>query len=124
MNRCYNCKCEVTPDNAYKDSSKKSGLSSECKECHVNRRYLRLYGITRQQAIDLLEHQGGVCGCCQKEVFFTDRRTHVDHCHTTGDVRGIICHHCNTMLGNAKDDPKILARAIEYLKNPPANEVT
>lgn len=40
---------------------------------------------------------------------------HIDHCHTTGKIRGVLCHHCNRMLGGARDNPETLAKAIEYL---------
>lgn len=40
---------------------------------------------------------------------------YVDHCHTTGKVRGILCGNCNTGLGHFKDSPMLLQRAIEYL---------
>lgn len=40
---------------------------------------------------------------------------HVDHCHKTGAVRGVLCHLCNTGLGSFRDSPTLLARAINYL---------
>lgn len=40
----------------------------------------------------------------------------IDHCHVTGKVRGLLCNGCNTALGAFQDDPKVLRRAISYLK--------
>jgi hypothetical protein len=40
----------------------------------------------------------------------------VDHCHTTGAVRGILCHHCNLLLGHAKDAEDTLLSAVTYLR--------
>lgn len=47
----------------------------------------------------------------------------VDHDHTTGLIRGVLCGDCNRALGHANDDPHVLAGLIEYLKNPPGGQV-
>lgn len=41
---------------------------------------------------------------------------HVDHCHTTNDIRGLLCRHCNLLLGHAKDRVVVLQAAIRYLR--------
>ena len=46
-------------------------------------------------------------------------RLHIDHCHKTGNVRGLLCSNCNIGIGNMQDNIDILKVAIEYLKNPP-----
>ena len=46
-------------------------------------------------------------------------RLHIDHCHNSGDVRGLLCSNCNLGIGNLKDNIKILKNAILYLENPP-----
>lgn len=74
-----------------------------------------LYGITVAQAEALLVTQGGGCALCKEPLQFGSKKTHVDHCHATGAVRGVLCHHCNMMLGFAKDNPAVLKAAIEYL---------
>lgn len=43
-------------------------------------------------------------------------RGHVDHCHSTGKIRGILCHQCNVAMGLVKDDTSILQNMIGYLK--------
>jgi Recombination endonuclease VII len=63
----------------------------------------------------LLATQGGVCAICGNKST-TKRPWHVDHDHTTGQIRGILCHHCNLLLGNAKDNMQTLRHAIVYLR--------
>jgi len=80
---------------------------------------LRNYGITVEQYDKLVDLQGGVCAICRRE----DDQGHqlaVDHCHSSGTVRGLLCHKCNVALGLFRDDPAALAAAAEYLRNPPA----
>lgn len=72
----------------------------------------RRYGLTIEERAALLEKQGGVCAIC-----FCDDPTDVDHCHSTGKVRGILCRQCNTALGLFKDDTARLAQAVVYLND-------
>jgi hypothetical protein len=58
----------------------------------------------------MFDEQDGKCLICQEAVTLV-----VDHCHTTGQIRGLLCNPCNTSLGHFKDDVKRLQRAIEYL---------
>jgi hypothetical protein len=77
---------------------------------------LRRYGITAQEYDDLLTAQSGVCAICGHSERYRDRqRLAVDHCHTTGRVRGLLCSACNKGIGCFEDDPAILERAIDYL---------
>ena len=66
----------------------------------------------------LLESQNYKCAICgSKETGRIDiKYFNVDHCHKTGKIRGLLCHSCNRMLGDAKDDPNILSKGIDYLK--------
>lgn len=77
---------------------------------------LRRYGITLEQRDALFTSQGSVCAVCASDTP-GGKGWHVDHCHRTQAVRGILCHHCNLMLGNAKDNPATLAAAITYLSH-------
>jgi hypothetical protein len=80
------------------------------------------YGITPEQFDELFEAQGRVCAICKTGVA-TKNGWHIDHCHETKRVRGLLCHRCNLMLGNARDSVVFLAEAISYLKSPPAGAV-
>lgn len=74
------------------------------------------YGLTGDAWDDLFNKQGCVCALCGADAPGGHGSWHTDHCHETGAVRGILCHHCNLMLGNARDNVTTLSNAIEYLK--------
>jgi hypothetical protein len=68
------------------------------------------------------EKQGHVCAICGGRNTYSctkkvDYDLYVDHCHSTGKVRGLLCNHCNRGIGLFKDDISNLERAILYLKN-------
>lgn len=83
---------------------------------------MRTYGLARGAYADLLAHQGGHCWICRR-ANGRSRALSVDHCHRTGEVRGLICRPCNNMLGHLRDDPEAFFRAGLYLIDPPAREV-
>src|SRR3990167_10997858 len=72
-----------------------------------------LYGITVAQYEDMLRQQGGCCKICGKCP--TKMRLSVDHCHTTGKIRALLCSGCNVGLGGFKDNPDLLRKGLEYL---------
>jgi hypothetical protein len=80
----------------------------------------RFFGITREQYDALLEKQGGGCAFCGVDASIDpDGKRHmlsVDHCHTTGEIRGLLCRNHNTMIGMAQDDPEILLKAAMYVE--------
>jgi hypothetical protein len=71
------------------------------------------YGLTKEQYDALVEAAGGTCQICG--VAFGDE-FHVDHCHETGLVRGLLCRRCNYALGWMDDSPPRLLAAYMYLK--------
>jgi len=81
------------------------------------------YGITQTEWDALFTSQGNCCGNCRSTDPGTKTHWHTDHDHVSGEVRGILCAHCNRMVGAAKDDIDILLQAVEYLKNPPARKI-
>jgi hypothetical protein len=85
----------------------------------VKLRYLlRLYNIGLDEYEQLFAKQLGVCAVCGNEP--SKEALCVDHDHTTGEIRGLLCRKCNTLLGMANEQIKVLESAIRYLKNPPA----
>lgn len=79
------------------------------------------FGISLDDYNKMMEDQQGVCKICGLPESKLDhrsklpRRLAVDHCHSTGKVRGLLCSDCNTALGLMKDNPKLLNEAIKYL---------
>jgi hypothetical protein len=80
-------------------------------------RLKKKFGITVEQRDAMLAGQGGVCKGCGSSTPNWKGDWHVDHCHKTGQIRGILCHNCNTALGRVKDDPDILQALIKYLES-------
>lgn len=73
------------------------------------------YRLTVAEYEAILDRQGGICPIC-----LTEKAVHVDHCHATGVVRGILCAHCNKGLGCFRDKTERMVRACEYLRAVPA----
>jgi hypothetical protein len=76
------------------------------------------YGIGLSEFAALLETQGGGCAICGRPDpgISWGKNLHVDHCHKTGAVRGLLCQSCNTSIGRFGDDPEMLRKAIAYLE--------
>lgn len=81
----------------------------------------RTYGLREGEYDRLYQFQNGRCWLCQRATGAT-RRLSVDHDHKTGEVRGLLCRPCNTILGHARDNPEFFRRAINYLISPPARD--
>lgn len=130
LGTCRDCQ---QPKDAKLMSKAKPGLCKACStartrawaeanptewERHRRRSWLkRKYGITIEQYDEMLAAQGGVCPICgTPPADPRGYRMHIDHCHDTGRVRGILCGPCNQGIGNLGDDPDRLLAAVEYLR--------
>lgn len=98
------------------------GKSYSCRECKSQYHTIKTYGIDKLEYAKMVLQQHGTCGICGINKCY-NRAWSVDHDHNTGEVRGLLCHKCNLMLGYAKDDIKILEAGIKYLTEPPARIV-
>jgi hypothetical protein len=112
--------------------NKKTGVRhSSCKECDKervksrhkenpertrNNDLKRNYGITLDEHTKMYEEQEGLCAICGNEGNGKWKKLCVDHCHSTGKVRKLLCHHCNTALGLVGDNISTLQAMVEYLK--------
>lgn len=142
LKHCRKCGTDKPVVEFYKDKSRTDGLTHWCKDCqrskHVEydrsdyrrqyyednktkfdensrRVHLKKYGITPEEYAELLFLQGGVCKICGGQSK-GDRRLAVDHCHTTGKIRGLLCNTCNAGLGQFGDNVELLRKAITYLE--------
>ncbi len=73
--------------------------------------YWYIYGLTPEALLALKKEQNNLCKICLRAKFLV-----VDHCHTTGKVRGLLCRNCNMALGNIRDNTDILKECIKYLE--------
>jgi hypothetical protein len=126
--------CKETKDIALfvADHRITSKVGSKCKACMAvinernrklrgttdterNTRYKKKYGITLEQYEEMLIEQDSQCAVCGKTEQENTKRLAVDHCHKTGRVRKLLCHHCNCALGMVDDDRNKLVALISYL---------
>ena len=116
MLTCTRCKVEkpATPEAFPLHNGKKNGLDSWCRACRATYRSENCRGrhrdvISNEDLISLktTTTQCVICGSEEKLV--------VDHDHATGQVRGMLCNHCNRGLGHFRDDPLLLEFAAQYL---------
>jgi hypothetical protein len=88
------------------------------KEKLLHRRWVNMikqkYNLTEKQYNDMWDSQGHKCKICPK-TDFGSKRPVVDHDHKTGEVRGLLCSKCNSLLGFANDNLAILEAAKQYL---------
>ncbi|MFJ6087445.1 endonuclease VII domain-containing protein [Streptomyces sp. NPDC092369] len=109
--------CEVVKPHAEWERNRSSadGWSSYCRECRAERNrisyFKRKYGLASAELDALIADQLGICCIC-----LAAPAEHVDHCHQTGRVRGVLCFSCNAALGQFKDRPDAIRRAAAYVE--------
>ncbi len=101
----------------YKDRSKKRREEKPEKVALKKREwYLQnTFNITIDDYNNMFNAQNGCCDICKQHQSNFTKRLFVDHCHTTGKVRGLLCSNCNSLLGHAKDNLDFLENAKQYL---------
>lgn len=138
---CTKCDTYRPIDQFHKNKVSKDGRHNYCKACRIayqkewhknNPTYhtdyinsnhgqstnlFRKYGITKDQYNSMLAEQNGNCKICKTHYTKFKRDLHVDHCHQTGKVRGLLCVCCNTGLGKFKDSIELLQQAITYIQS-------
>ena len=94
----------------------KEKIKARSRSNHLQSRY----GLTPVQYNALLEAQDyecAICGANTTNTRYGVGNLHVDHCHETGDVRGLLCLACNGAIGLLGDNPSRVASALNYLLN-------
>src|SRR3972149_8118813 len=81
----------------------------------INARLVRTYGITIDKYDHMFSEQNGLCAICGTDNPKGRGKFHVDHAHSTGKIRGLLCNNCNTLLGFCCDHKSTLQSAIDYL---------
>ena len=101
---------QVKPDKVSDDDPRPEKRPSTNKSRAA---YLKMhYGITLEQYGIMSEAQEHSCAICR----ISGVKLVVDHCHVANVVRKLLCAHCNSMLGFAKDSPEVLERAAAYVR--------
>ena len=127
---CKDCGIDKKLTDFSKDFVKKDKLKTYCKKCAAIRfkmwreknieeillkdrikHYIRKYGISKEKALELVDNRIGKC-----EICFNEKPLVVDHQHDTGNIRGMICSSCNSMIGYSKENIQNLYSCIEYLR--------
>ena len=115
--------------------NKRPGYVGTCKECEKElykiwaaknkqllkerdfKRNLRSkFGLTLDKYQEMLKAQDFGCAICKAETSLSGRALAVDHCHTTGVIRSLLCNECNTALGLLKENIEIISAALEYVR--------
>ena len=107
--------CKVC--NSAKQTARKARDKSIYERVERPSKLRRQYGITVAEYDVMLANQQGKCAICfSPRPGSRTRHFHVDHCHQTGVVRGLLCHKCNRAIGLFEDDPNLLYNAASYLE--------
>ena len=99
--------CKPCANAAQKASREKNVRPKAKREWNLSARY----GLTPADVDAMLVKQVGVCAICAETL----KKFHIDHCHSTGKVRGLLCHKCNIALGHV-ERPGFVAAALSYLE--------
>lgn len=133
--KCSGCGVEKPLSNYHNDKKGRYGKTYKCSPCHTldarsyskrfpekvkqarRKRLLKTYDLTQSTFDALFESQGGRCAICRKSIDISHPSTCIDHDHSTGAVRGILCTLCNSGLGKFKDNVEFMAAAIKYIQD-------
>ena len=124
---CGHCATTLPSTRFHVCRRNKDGLSSHCNACRLKRypyqpkahkivHIRHRYGLEWEQYLDMYESQDKKCAICKSSLELLDGSTCVDHCHTTGKIRGLLCNLCNRGLGQFKERLDLLKEAVKYVE--------
>lgn len=141
MKHCNKCNQDKELSEFYKNKKSKDLHTAYCKKCSIaitkkwqqynshkmrtaNKKWraanpdkqlaidIKRYNLTVDQYRQMVMNQNGKCAiCCKSQL-----RLHIDHCHKTGKVRGLLCNTCNRVLGIFEDSLDRFQSAVNYLR--------
>ncbi len=138
MKFCAKCNKSKSVDRFGLNLNTKSKLNTWCRECtNTDKRNKRRtlmeniplvqshkgsmaslywsYKLTESDFQDMMNAQKGCCAICDIDFGILSRRAAVDHNHSTGKVRGLLCDSCNTLIGKLEKLPHLLQNVNKYL---------
>ncbi len=105
----------TSPSNFNGYSGTADELQAMCNKCFPYYHIWRQYGLMPAEHDKLVREANGHCQLCNCP-FTENNGPKIDHCHDSKQVRGLICHSCNVLLGHAHDSVRVLEKAILYLR--------
>lgn len=134
MKKCTICGVEKPLSDFRKKVDGKFGVGAECKICinlkqapdkkyrhlkgydrYKNNHFVKNYNLTLEEVNDIVKKQNFKCAIC-KNLLEHGKKSHLDHCHNSSKIRGVLCVSCNVGLGMFKDSVDMLESAQKYLK--------
>lgn len=112
---CSGCEASLPRTEFALNPRRRNGLGNYCTSCNREKRVIYRYNLSSDDYTKLYRNQGGLCAICLEHP--ESNRLVVDHCHSSGDVRGLLCDACNTAIGLLMDSPEVVINAARYLEN-------
>lgn len=106
---------DLNPDGLARKRAKNREYEKAHPEEAFSRRLKHSYGIVKKDWDAIYAAQNGCCAICERHSRDLTRILQIDHSHTTGKVRGLLCTKCNTKLA-AIENGDFAARALNYLE--------
>lgn len=144
MKTCTRCKVAKPLEEFHKEKNTKDGRRSHCRACikmanlewqardpeharacwrksykkyynaeYQHKKKLAAYRISQEDYDLMLNFKNGRCHICNETLATIP---HIDHCHYTKQVRGMLCMKCNTAIGSMRDNPALMRKAADYVE--------